>query len=309
MPCTTEEPPEVAVPPFQRRRQLTSNLFLAVLAFIALVGAIYWPTFVELARVWNVDPDYSHGFVVPFASLVFGYVAWQRYGGLRTDISRSAIWLGAIEIFLGLAMHLAAWIWRFLLLDVLSLILVFRGVLLVLGGRDAQQKFGFAVLFLIFMAPLPTPWYQPIASTMQQGVSALSAQLLELCGAVVYREGYFLHVRGYTMSVGQECSGLRQLGAILALALAIGYLSGRGRAYCWTLALASIPIAIVANCIRIVLTGVILMLFGQKWGEGVFHALEGLAVVGVAAAMIVCLAWGLAAWSDTPKQKDGPQPA
>ena len=308
MPSTTQGTDKLAVQPSQYRRRRAQSLF-AVVAFFVLVGAIYWSTFVELVRVWNVDPDYSHGFVVPFASLVFGYVAWKRHDGWRTGVSRSAIWLGVVEIFLGLSMHLAAWIWRFLLLDVVSLIMVFRGMLLVLGGRDAYRRFGFAVLFLIFMAPLPTPWYQPIASTMQQAVSALSAHLLELFGVVVYREGYFLHVRGYTMSVGQECSGLRQLGAILALALTIGYLSGRGRGYCLTLALASIPIAIAANCLRIVLTGFILMLFGQGWGEGMFHALEGLAIVAVAAAMIVGLAWGLAAWSDAPMRKDGFQPS
>ena len=105
------------------------------------------------------------------------------------------------------------------------------------------------------------------------------------------------------MAVGQECSGLRQLGALLALALAVGYMSGRGRSYCWTLALASVPIAVAANCVRIVLTGAVLMLFGSQWGEGVFHALEGLATVAVAALLIVGFAWVLAAWNDRPERK------
>src|SRR5690606_19449647 len=97
----------------------------------------------------------------------------------------------------------------------------------------------------------------------------------------------FIHLPGYDMEVGAACSGLRQLAAIIALSLAVGQMSGRSRTYKWILGLLSVPIAVVASIIRVTLTGFILLWFGRKWAEGVYHTLEGLAIVGVAAALIL----------------------
>lgn len=293
------DPPALPVPPALADRELRPagplGTVLALILPAALIAVFYRTTAVELVRIWEIDPNYSHGFVVPVVCLLLGLMAWKSYGPLvRCEIGSGASLVGAIEIAAGLALHLAAWFLGNLLIDVVSMIFVLRGLLLVLGGREVYRRFGFSVLFLIFMAPLPIAWYQPIAIAMQQIVSAISTQVLEICGAAVYREGYFIHLPGYTMEVGEACSGLRQLTAVVALAVVVGHLSGRSRGYRWTLALAAFPIAIAANCFRVLLTGLILMLFGPKWAEGVFHTLEGLVVVGLAAVFLMAVAAGLA---------------
>ncbi len=283
---------------------------LVLAAPAAIAGVLYAGTAVRLAEVWETDPTYSHGYVVPVISLAFAVLAWKRYGSpVRSEVSRGAFWAGTLEVGLGLVLHAVAWFANFLLLDVLSLVFVVRGTLMALGGREANRGFGFAALFLIFMAPLPNAWYQPLAIAMQQLVSAISTQFLELCGAAVYREGYRIHLPGYTMEVGEACSGLRQLMAVFALSVAIGYFSGRKALYRWTLALLSFPIAIAANCLRVMLTGVIMMLFGAKWAEGVFHTLEGLVIVGLAAVLVVAAAAGLARLDDHYSRRAGPRAA
>jgi exosortase len=292
-----EAPTRAPSPAGQRHRVRCDLLPLALAA--VLIGTLYWQTAVALAAVWNVDPNYSHGFLVPLISLIFALVAWKRFGSpVRRDVGAGAFLLGMLEIALGLVLHAAGWFAGSLLLDVLSLIFVLRGTLLALGGRPANRAFGFAALFLVFMAPLPMAWYQPLAIWMQQVVSAVSAQLLEICGAAVYREGYVIHLPGYAMEVGQACSGLRQLTAIFALAVAIAHFSRRGRLFRGTLVLLSLPIAIAANCARVLTSGVVMMLFGPRWAEGVYHTLEGLAIVGVAAVLVVAAAAGLAHLED-----------
>jgi len=268
-------------------------------AAVAGVVAVFWPTFHALWQVWEIDPNYSHGFMVPLASLVIGVVAWRRHSAvLQGAVSRADVGLGCGAIAAGIGTHYVAWLAGILLLDVAALVLTLRGAILVLEGRAANRVLGFSTLFLIFMAPLPMAWYQSMAIAMQNLVSAVSAFVLEGMGAAVYREGYFIHLTGYTMEVGQACSGLRQLTAVLALSLAIGYMHGRGAWYCAALGLLSIPIAVAANCVRVILTGVIMMLFGAEWADGVFHTLEGLAIVGVAALMVLGAAWGLGALVD-----------
>lgn len=291
--------PSPAGAPLEGKKRPVCGRDLVLVLPAAIAAVLYAETSVRLAEVWETDPTYSHGFVVPGISLAFAVLAWNRYGSpVRSDVSRGAFWTGTLEVALGLALHAVAWFASFLLLDVLSLIFVVRGTLMALGGREANRGFGFAALFLIFMAPLPSAWYQPLAIAMQQLVSAISTQFLELCGAAVYREGYMIHLPGYTMEVGEACSGLRQLMAVFALSVAIGYFSGRKAPYRWALALLSFPIAIAANCVRVMLTGVIMMLFGAKWAEGVFHTLEGLVIVGLAAVLVVAVAAGLARVDD-----------
>lgn len=268
--------------------------WLALLIPLGLLGSLYQQAGRELVGVWENDPNYSHGYIVVLASFAFALPAWRRSkGGLGQGVAREAVVSGGLKIVFGLFLHGIAWFAHVLLLDVLSFIFVVRGLLLVFGGRGLHDALGFAVLFLIFSAPLPTSWYQPLALFMQQLVSSLSAFTLDLAGAAVWREGYYLHMAGYTMEVGEACSGLRQLTAMLALAVAMGKISGRGMLFRTVLAACALPIAIAANCIRVVLSGVILMTLGKRWAEGIYHTLEGLVIVGLAALLVMGVAWAL----------------
>lgn len=266
-------------------------LFLAPAALVAL---LYWPTMVPLVRTWDTDPNYSHGFAVPALSLAFVIWAVKRRGGAwPSQVGRGEAFRGLLEIALGLGLHCVAIFLGHLLLDVLSLICVLRGAVLALGGREANRTFGFAALFLIFMAPLPPGWYQPVARLLQELVSDWSSRFLAFGGVAVFREGYILHLPGCTVEVGEACSGMRQLTGILALAVAVGYFASQRSWYRWTLALASLPIAILANCLRVILNSVVLLVLGPRWAGGVLHDMEGLITAALASGLLFVLAWGL----------------
>jgi exosortase len=260
----------------------------------AVVVAIFWDSLQQLEQVWQIDPSYSHGYLVPLASLGFAILAWNRGQPNFSDaLGKRGMATGVAEVLLGLAMHAAGWLLSLLILDVVALICVIRGLLLLVGGPSVNAKFGFAALFLIFMAPLPGAVQQPLALWMQHFVSLISAASLEILGIAAYRQGYMIHLSDYTMEVGEACSGLRQLTAVLALAVAMGELYQASTPTRWLLALLALPVSIAANCFRVTMSGVIMVFFGAKWAEGVFHTLEGLAVILMAAATLLAIAWGL----------------
>ena len=264
-----------------------------------LVAAIYWPLFPDMAAVWDYDPNYSHGYLVPVLSLLFAWMAWREAGRQHAQtVEQKHVMHGMALIGFGLILHITMWFVHNLFLDVLSLITVLQGLVLMWGGTAASRTYNFPIRFLIFMAPLPLHWYQPFAVRMQQLVSHVSTFLLSACGVPVYQEGYFIYLPGYTMAVAEACSGLRQLLAILALGVVIGHFSGRGPRYRWTLGLLAIPIAVFANCIRVVCSGFILMAFGEQWAEGFFHTVEGLVIIALSAGLLVATAWGLARLDD-----------
>lgn len=201
-------------------------------------------------------------------------------------------------MLLAFAGHVVVWFAAVLLGEVLALVVFLAGLLLVVGGTQALRAYGFSVGFLIFMAPLPPAWYQPVAISMQQVAAVLSTRLLELCGIPVYQQGNVIFLPDYSMEVGVACSGLRQILAFLALAVAAGELSGRSLGYRLILAGLALPVAVLANCVRIVATGVIMMVAGKHWAEGVYHTLEGLATAAIGLVMLLAIAWGLARLED-----------
>ncbi len=278
---------------------------LLLLVPMGIVAIIFWPLFPELAKTWENDPNYSHGFLVPFVSLAFAWAAWRESErSFASVIPKSEFIEGIFQIGFGFVLHLGMWFTRNFFLDTLAFICMLRGLLLVWGGRSASRSFSFPLLFLMFAAPLPIHWYQPFALRMQQWVTEFSTFLLRLIGVPIYQEGYYIHLPGFTMEIAEACSGLRQLVAILALSVAIGHLSGRGAVFRWGLGILAIPIALVANCVRVVLSGIIVMTFGRQWGEGVYHTIEGLAIVALSALLLVAMAWALAKFEDGRQTKN-----
>src|SRR5207253_1630885 len=67
---------------------------------------VYWRTLAQLARTWSIDPQYSHGYLVPVFALALLYFRRDRLRGAKLEPSWWAVPLLAAGI--GLRM-LAAW--------------------------------------------------------------------------------------------------------------------------------------------------------------------------------------------------------
>jgi len=261
---------------------------------LAPLLALYVSTFAALDRIWRIDPNYSHGWLVVAASLFFAWRAWRRSGPpWQSGVRTGELVLGWGLLAIGLGLHFLALFLGMLLLDVAALVVILRAALLMLGGSRAVQAYGFACLFLIFMAPLPIAWYQPLANFMQRVAMSISASTVTALGVPVFAEGYLFRVPGYSVEMAEACSGLRQLTAFLALAVAVGHLTGRSFWFKAALAALSGLVALAANCVRVGVTVLIVVLAGPSWAEGAFHAVEGLVVVGLGLLMLVAAAWGL----------------
>jgi exosortase len=287
-------------PTWWARRGLSAACGAALLAPILL---LYAPSFAALSHAWQTDPNYSHGWLVVAASLFFAGRGWRRAGkAWQAEVRGIDLALGTVTLVIGLAMHFLAALLGMLLLDVLALIAILRGMLLALGGRRALRTFGFACLLLVFMAPLPVAWYQPLANLMQRLATSVSAAALSALGVPVFVEGYVFRLPGHSLELAEACSGLRQLTAFLALAVAVGHLTGRAAWFQAALAAISGLVALAANCVRVVAAVLVLWLAGPRWAQGMFHAIEGLVVVGLGLLMLIAAAWGLSALQDRFRQ-------
>ena len=269
-------------------RRTLLNTALGVGSLLLLLGAIYWPTLRELEDRWRMDPSWSHGYAVVPAFLVLLRSIGKPAGtSWRVGVSLGEVAVGAFAVLIGLGLHGIASLTfiRPLSLDAVSLVVTLLGMLWIVGGRLSARTFGGAVLFLLFMVPLPFTWQQPLAEGLQHLVSITSEALLSLCGVPVHREGYLLRLPGQTVEVAEGCSGLRQITLFLAMSVFVGLLHRR-RVVWLPLLVLSIPVAVLANTVRITLTGLIVVYLGPDWASGVLHDVEGLFTFALGLGML-----------------------
>jgi exosortase len=191
-------------------------------------------------------------------------------------------------------------------LDVVALIFILLGIVAALGGMEANKAYSFPLFFLIFMAPWPPQIYDPLARVLQEFVSRVTWTLLDLVGVPAVRHGYRIQLPGENnfMEVAEACSGLRSLTAVLALACAVAYLSGRGFWYRAILVLLAAPVAVAVNCLRVFVTGLVMTYGDKRWVQGELHDYEGMLMIILAAGLLLLIAWLMAkfdSWYNEPK--------
>src|SRR5438034_7526235 len=139
------------------------------------------------------------------------------------------------------------------------------------------------------MIPTPAIIFNQITFPLQLLASKVAATVLPLLGVPVLREGNVINLPAMALEVAEACSGIRSLLSLATLAIIYGYLMEPRISIRVILALASLPIAIAANSLRIVGTGLLVQYWDPQKAEGFFHAFYGWLIFVVSLAMLFAL--------------------
>ena len=168
-----------------------------------------------------------------------------------------------------------------------SLVFLFAGMVIYFAGWRIFPRallFPWAVLFL--MIPIPVIIFNQIALPLQFMASRLATWLLGLVGVPVLREGNVINLPSMSLEVVEACSGIRSLVSLITLAVIYGYFAEPKRLLRVALVIAAVPVAVIANGIRIMGTG----LLGQYWdpdkAQGFFHEFSGWVIFLLALAIL-----------------------
>jgi exosortase len=156
-------------------------------------------------------------------------------------------------------------------------------------GWEMLRAVLFPLLFLILMVPIPAIVFSQITFPLQILASKLSAWLLPILGVPVLREGNVINLPAMPLEVAEACSGIRSLLSLLTLSIMYGYLLEKRIWVRIVLALASVPIAVAANALRIVGTGLLVQYWDPDKAEGFFHAFSGWLIFVVSLLMLFAL--------------------
>jgi exosortase len=236
-----------------------------------LVGWLYFPILTRLAAQWWEDPNFSHGFFVPAFSL---FVLWQDHSKLLSLPRRPSSW-GLVVTALALVVLVIGNLGAELFLSRVSFVLVIAGLTIFFLGWGFFRAVLFPWAFLLLMIPIPAIIFNQLTFPLQILASKVAAAVLPLAGVPVLREGNVINLPAMPLEVAQACSGIRSLLSLGTLAVIYGYLMETRNSLRTVLALASIPIAVVANSFRIVGTGLLVQYWDPDKAEGFFHAFSG----------------------------------
>jgi exosortase len=259
------------------------------ITLLALAGWLYAPILIRLVMQWWSDPNFSHGFFVPAFSL---FLLWQDRFRLRHIQPAPSLW-GLPVIVIAMCILILGVFGAELFLSRMSLIMLIAGLTIFFMGWEVLRTILFPLLFLVLMVPLPAIVFSQITFPLQILASKLSAGLLPLLGVPVLREGNVINLPTMPLEVAEACSGIRSLLSLTTLAIMYGYLLEKRVAIRVLLALASVPIAVAANGLRIVGTGLLVQYWDPDKAEGFFHAFSGWLIFVVSLLMLFILHQGL----------------
>jgi len=176
-----------------------------------------------------------------------------------------------------------------LFLSRVSLILLIAGFIVFFLGWDFFYAVLFPWAFLFLMVPIPAIVFNQITFPLQLLASKLASTLLQLMGVPVLREGNVINLPAMPLQVAEACSGIRSLMSLATLSIIYGAVMEPRKLIRITLALASVPIAVVANSLRIVGTGLLVQYWDPDKAEGFFHAFSGWLIFVVSLLMLFFL--------------------
>jgi exosortase D (VPLPA-CTERM-specific) len=231
----------------------------------------YWHTIAGLIPIWDGDGDYSYAPIIP---LIIAYLIWER----RKDIISKPIgtsWTGAPFFILFLVISIYGILGSSPSAVRPAMPLIILSITLFCFGREVFKVLAFPLSLFIFMIPLSTTFQATVGVFLKSVSTKLGEQLLRICSVPVFVEGNVIDLGVTKLQVVDACSGFRFVLPLLAMGVMFSYFFEKVRWKQILLTVITIPIAIVANGMRIGITGILTQHYGAEAAEGFFHGFSG----------------------------------
>ena len=251
--------------------------------------ALCIPTYYDLSKtVWNQEEG-MHG---PIVLLAVIWLFWRQRKVLLGPPLNPRPVIGSVILGLGLLLYVIGRSQDIPLFEVGSQIPIFTGILVTVLGCTAARLLWFPLLFLVFMVPLPDSAVSAITGPLKNAISILVEDSLYAFGYPIARENVVLDIGPYQLMVADACSGLHSMFSLSAMGLLyLHLLDYRNKVKNVLLAASIIPIAFIANFLRVLILVLVTFYFGDAAGQGFLHGFAGMVLFTVALLLLFGLDW------------------
>lgn len=251
------------------------------LGLLAAMIWSYWPTLTTVVEAWINQPDYSHGILVAPLAVLF---LWLRRDQMPVA-SFNPSFIGLVLLVGICVLRALAGRYYLLPLDAWTIPLWIMSAVWMLFGARCLRWCLPSIAFLWFMFPMPYSVEGWLSVPLQAIATKISTAGLLMLGQSALAEGNTIWLGDHQIFVEEACSGLRIFIGIFALAFAFVLFS---RWAWWQKALAlaaALPVALIANAARIIVTGLLYEFASGEAARRFSHDFAGITMIPLAAAI------------------------
>jgi exosortase len=265
---------------------------VAFALYLGISVAVFWPPLKELFGLSLGDYRYSYIFSVPLAAVFVAYMRRRTlFAGTGGFPGRalSILLTACIGLFIGfVGPGFVSQDYR-LSIQVCGIVLTWAAGFACCYGLAPFRTEAFALFFPVLLIPPPAAWIDSAAYSLQLASAELSYFLFKIVGIPVYKSGFTLSLPGVNIEVAEECSGIRSSISLTLMSTLASYalLESGWRRLC--VVLATVPIVILKNALRIVGISILGMYVDSGFFYGEFHRRSGLPFSALAILMLLPL--------------------
>ena len=246
---------------------------IALAGFLVMYAPVYWTA---AHGIWQSDEN-GHG---PIILAVLVWLFWTKRHEIAAAPTRRAPILGWPLFVVGLLLYVMGRAFNISSVEFASHLFVVAGGLLLLKGVPALRAAWFPVLYLVFLVPLPGSLVDAVTGPLKQWISDIVESILYAVGYPIARSGVILQIGQYQLLVADACSGLNSMFSLSALGTLFMYLMARtSRLHNAIMVVAILPIAFVANIIRVITLVLVTYHLGDEAGQGFLHGAAGMVLM------------------------------
>ena len=247
-------------------------------------AALSIPTLVNLGnQTWSHEAG-AHGPIILAAG---AWLLWRITPDLKRDARPGPLWITVALLIAGLLVYAYGRALDFITLEAAGVYSVGLAIANDKLGPPVIIKHWFPFLYLAFAIPPPSYLIDRLTSPLKHFVSFIATNGLHALGYPVERQGVTILIAQYQLLVEDACSGMNSLIGLTAISLMYIYLMhGSSWRYSALLVAFVIPIAIIANIIRICILVLITYYFGDQAGQGFLHMFAGIVLFSTALLLV-----------------------
>lgn len=255
-----------------------------MLALGLLLTAI--PTLYAMATQSWTHESGVHGPLVLATAI---WLVWRRWDEIVAEAKPGNLWLAMGVLLVAMAAYVFGRAFNFLMIEVAAWLLALMAIVYALAGHRVLMMMWFPIVYLLFLVPLPGWLLDSVTQPLKMMVSDLVTRLLSTAGYPITRVGVTLYIAQYQLLVEDACSGLNSLISLTAVGLFYIYLLHNASwRYSALLMLFLVPIAILANVVRVIILVLLTYYAGNEVAQGYLHEFAGI-VTFVSALLLIFL--------------------
>ena len=244
------------------------------------LAAIIIPTMAGVAREsWSTEQG-AHGPIVLATGI---WLVLQLRNQIPPLMRRGNLALTMVLLIPALALYVLARITTTLELEGAALYLTLVIIFYAYCGIAVMRLMWFPTLYFVFLFPPPDSLVATLTQPLKIEISRWAVALLDACGMTIARKGVIIQVDQYDILVAAACAGLNSIMSLSAIGLFYIYVRHNANwRYALLLMIAIVPVAVLANFVRVLLLILITDFLGDAWAQGFLHGFAGMVMFAVA---------------------------